>query len=151
MTARVRPAAEGDLDDLVRLFRAYLDFYERPHPADRARGYLAERLEGGDSVVLVAEGQAGLVGFAQCYPTWSSLELSALWVLEDLFVTPSARRSGVGAALLETVVTAAEVASACEVVLETQHANAAAIALYERFGFTRSDEFATYVFDLGPF
>ena len=96
----------------------------------------------------VAEQGPDLVGFTQCYPTWSSLDLEALWVLEDLFVAPSARRAGVATALLEVTSAAASVASACRLVLETQHGNAGAIELYESFGFVRDEEFATYELDL---
>jgi len=60
------------------------------------------------------------------------------WI-EDLFVRPDARRGGVGAALLELAIQTAAERGAKRVELDTNEANAAALALYERHGFsTRS-------------
>jgi GNAT superfamily N-acetyltransferase len=60
------------------------------------------------------------------------------WI-EDLFVRPDARRGGVGAALLELAIQTAADRGAKRVELDTNEANAAALALYERHGFsTRS-------------
>jgi ribosomal protein S18 acetylase RimI-like enzyme len=59
--------------------------------------------------------------------------------LEDLFVRADARRSGVGDALLTLAVERAGERGAKRIELDTNEDNAAAIALYERHGFsTRS-------------
>ena len=148
MTTSGREATDSDLAGLAGLFGAYLEFYGRSHDPDRVRGYLGDRMSRGESIVHVAERGSELVGFTQCYPTWSSLDLDALWVLEDLFVSPPARKSGVARALLEATSAAASAASACRLVLETQHGNARAIGLYESFGFVRDREFLTYELEL---
>ena len=41
------------------------------------------------------------LGFMQLYPSFSSVSLKRLWVLNDLFVRPSVRRGGVARRLLE--------------------------------------------------
>ena len=59
--------------------------------------------------------------------------------LEDLFVTEAARRAGVGEALLTLTVERATLRGARRIELDTNECNAAALALYERHGFsTRS-------------
>jgi GNAT superfamily N-acetyltransferase len=40
------------------------------------------------------------LGFVQLFPSFSSVRAAAIFVLNDLFVLPSARRIGVGAQLL---------------------------------------------------
>lgn len=55
--------------------------------------------------------------------------------LEDLFVSQDARRSGLGAALVEAALTRARERGCARVELDVNEGNAAAIALYERFGF----------------
>jgi len=55
--------------------------------------------------------------------------------LEDLFVRRDARRSGLGAALVETALARARERGCARVELDVNEANDAAIALYERFGF----------------
>jgi ribosomal protein S18 acetylase RimI-like enzyme len=153
VTVTTRRAGAADVDAVAPLFCAYLDFYECPAEIEDVRRYLAARIDGGDSVIHLAESEAATapLGFTQCYPNWSSLDLAPMWVLEDLYVAVDARRGGVAVGLLEATVAAAREAGACRVALETQHSNAPAIALYERTGFTREAEFATYevVFESG--
>lgn len=131
------------------LFGDYLAFYGRSWSESEAGAYLADRMDRGESIVQVAEAGSGLVGFTQCYPTWSSLDLAPMWMLEDLFVAESARRAGVARALMDGAIAAASAAGACRVALETQHHNSPAIALYTSLGFTRDTEFALYALELG--
>jgi ribosomal protein S18 acetylase RimI-like enzyme len=64
--------------------------------------------------------------------------------LNDLFLDPGARRSGVGAALLESAAEYARRFSALRLVLSTELTNTAAQALYEKLGWKRNTEFCTY-------
>ena len=41
------------------------------------------------------------VGFTQLYPTFTSIGLARAWILNDLYVSPEARRQGVGRQLME--------------------------------------------------
>ena len=56
--------------------------------------------------------------------------------LEDLFVREQARRSGLGAALVEAALARARERGCRRVELDTNETNAAALALYHRFGFS---------------
>jgi ribosomal protein S18 acetylase RimI-like enzyme len=56
--------------------------------------------------------------------------------LEDLYVRESARRSGLGAAVVEKALGRARERGCERVELDVNEANAGAIALYERFGFS---------------
>lgn len=140
----VRPATPADLDDLTRLFVGYHEFYGRPGDPAAARDFLAARLRDGDSVVLVAQADGAVVGFTQVYPTWSSVSMARVWVLNDLFVVATARGTGAGRALVRAVLAAAREAGAVRVCLSTQSTNSTAQALYVAEGFTRDDEFWAY-------
>ncbi len=145
MDVRVRVGGRADLDDVVRLFGEYLEFYGCPRDPGDVRAFLDARLHDGGSVVLVAvTGDGPVVGFAQCYPTWSSLSLAPAWVLNDLYVDPAARGTGAGRALVRGALAAARAAGAVSVSLETAVTNARAQALYESEGFVREEEFWTY-------
>ncbi|MFG2875028.1 GNAT family N-acetyltransferase [Streptomyces sp. NPDC048337] len=146
----VRTAGEADLDVAAELFRGYLDFYEVDvEDPGGPRAFLAERIGKDESLVLLAEVPgAGTVGFAQVYRAFSSLTLSTAWILNDLYVAPSGRRTGAGRALLREVLRRAREAGVAGVQLETAYDNHVAQGLYEAEGFVR-EEFHVYFHDLG--
>lgn len=146
----VRAAGEADLDVAAELFRGYLDFYDvAPEDPGRPREFLAERIAKDESLVLLADVEgAGTVGFAQVYRGFSSLALRPAWVLNDLYVTPSGRRTGAGRALLREVLERARRAGVSGVQLETAYDNQVAQGLYESEGFER-EGFHVYFHDLG--
>lgn len=146
----VRAAGEADVEVAAGLFRGYLDFYEvEVTDPDRPRAFLAERLAKDESLVLLADvPEAGTVGFAQVYRTFSSLTMEPAWVLNDLYVAPAGRRTGAGRALLREVLRRAREAGVPGVQLETAYDNTVAQGLYESEGFVR-EEFHLYFHELG--
>lgn len=144
MNLRAETATLADLDDVARLFAQYLTFYERDHAPETVREFVGERLRSGDSIILVARAETGIVAFTQVYPTLSSLDLTPAWILNDLFVDPAVRRSGAGRLLIRAVCERAETAGVSYVALETAHTNHVAQALYEQEGFELDTEFRVY-------
>ena len=141
----VYTATTDDLDDLTRLFAGYLEFYQVPRPASAIREFLQTRLHKGDSHLLIARDQQSLAhGFIQLYPLHASLALRSSWLLSDLYVAPSARRQGVGEALMNAARAHAEATGACGLQLETARDNLAGQALYERLGYVRDEVYYTY-------
>ncbi|MFF4489543.1 GNAT family N-acetyltransferase [Streptomyces sp. NPDC001544] len=143
-TVSVRVATLADLTAVTELFCGYLAFY-RVTVADETRPerFLRDRLENGESLILLAETDAGPVGFAQIYPTFSSLSMGRVWTLNDLYVEASGRRCGVGRALVRSCVERARAAGAVGIQLETASDNAGAQALYRSEGF-EPEAFAAY-------
>ena len=140
----LRPATPDDLDQLAPLFDAYRRFYEQPGDVARASAFLHERLERGESTILVAEADGQLLGFCQLYPTWCSVAAARIFVLYDLFVDPDVRRGGVGRALMRAAQEFGRSAGAVRLDLTTARTNARAQALYESEGWQRDDVFLTY-------
>jgi GNAT superfamily N-acetyltransferase len=133
-----------DLDALIPLFDGYRQFYgQRPDPAG-ARAFLAERFKRGESVIFLAVVDGAIVGFTQLYASFSSVSMKRLWVLNDLFVTPDARKSGAGRALLERAERWADETGAKGLTLSTQITNRTAQRLYEACGWTKDEEFVHY-------
>jgi GNAT superfamily N-acetyltransferase len=130
----IRRATLADLDDLVPLFDGYRRFYEQPADLDGARRFLGARLEAGESMLFVAEEAARLIGFTQLYPSFSSGTMNRVWILNDLFVSPERRRSGVGGALMQAAEDFARASGSKGLTLATQKSNAPAKALYEGRG-----------------
>lgn len=57
--------------------------------------------------------------------------------LLNVAVDPAARRGGIGRTLVEAVIGYARAHAAAKILLEVRASNAAALALYDRLGFTR--------------
>jgi ribosomal protein S18 acetylase RimI-like enzyme len=141
----VRRAAAADAARVAPLFDAYRRFYGLASDLVLSRRYLTERLERGESVVLLAEAPGGAaLGFVQMYPTFSSLRAARVFVLYDLFVAPEARRHGVARRLMEAAVDEARAAGAVALSLQTARTNHAAQRLYDSLGWKRDEEFVEY-------
>ncbi|MGQ7960633.1 GNAT family N-acetyltransferase [Pseudomonas sp. SP16.1] len=141
----VSAAVTADLDDLTRLFAGYLRFYQVPKPEAQIAAFLGERLRRGDSQLFIArDGDGRAQGFVQLYPFQSSLALQPAWLLSDLYVEEAARRTGVGAALMNAARAHAQASGACGLQLETAKTNLAGQRLYERLGYVRDEQFLTY-------
>jgi ribosomal protein S18 acetylase RimI-like enzyme len=130
----IRRATLDDLDVVAPLFDAYRRFYHQPGDVDRARAYLRERMERGESVVLVAHRGTAPAGFTQLYPIFSSVRTVRTFLLNDLFVAEGARRHGVARALLDAAAEFARAEGAAGLMLETMADNAPARALYRAAG-----------------
>jgi GNAT superfamily N-acetyltransferase len=145
MRFEVRPASIRDLDALVPLFDSYRQFYRQASDPARARAFLAERFAHLESVILLAcdERGAGL-GFVQLYPLFSSVGTLRIYLLNDLYVAPAARRIGVASALLKAAAEHARALGAGRLWLQTALDNAPAQALYESLGWQRDGEFCDY-------
>jgi GNAT superfamily N-acetyltransferase len=145
---RVIRATSEHLEALARLFDGYRQFYKEAPDLDGARAFLAERLERGESVLFLAlldqNGQKIPAGLAQLYLSFSSTSMQRLWILNDLFVAPEARKYGVGRALLQAAREHAERTGAKGLELMTARDNHAAQALYESMGWQRDEVFLSY-------
>ena len=138
-------AERKNLDDLVPLFDGYRQFYGQRSDLDAARTFLRHRLERDESVIYVAYADPReATGFTQLYPSFSSVSLKPLWILNDLFVRSDIRRGGFGRALLERARRHAVETGAKGLVLNTGVTNKAAQTLYESCGWLRDDEFFQY-------
>jgi ribosomal protein S18 acetylase RimI-like enzyme len=146
MEIRVRRAESGDVSVVCSLFGGYLDFYGVSVDAFRVRSFLNARLARDDSLIFLAEAKTGepAIGFAQIYPTFSSLALASMWILNDLFVSPRARRLGVGRALVCACIGEAQRAGVNSIELQTARDNHAAQSLYELEGFEQETTFVSY-------
>jgi GNAT superfamily N-acetyltransferase len=138
-------AGRKHLDDVAPLFDEYRQFYGQRSDRDAARAFLGDRIEHDESVIYVAYADGGeAAGFTQLYPSFSSVSLKPLWVLNDLFVRSDIRRGGVGRALLERARQHAVETGAKGLILNTAVTNTAAQTLYESCGWHREDEFLQY-------
>ena len=141
MSVTIARATRGDLDQLAPLYDAYRSFYHQPPDLAKARNFLSERLQRNESVVFLARHDDGsAAGFTQLFPGFSSVRAARVWLLNDLYVDASARRQGVGEALLAAARDFARADGAIRLELETMPDNHIAQSLYRAQGWQQYDE-----------
>jgi GNAT superfamily N-acetyltransferase len=93
-----------------------------------------------EGLQLVARDDAGQpVGFATVLWTWSTLRAARIGVMNDLFVVPEARGTGLADALIAACREEARTHGAAWLGWQTARDNARAQAVYERAGAERSE------------
>lgn len=98
----IRPALPEDIGDIASLIRGLADYERLADSVVLDEATLSTNLFGERpyAEVLVAEADAGIVGFALFFHNFSTFLGRPGIYLEDLFVKPEQRRRGHGKALL---------------------------------------------------
>jgi GNAT superfamily N-acetyltransferase len=140
----IRAIEAGDWDRWLPLWRGYLSFY-RAELAEATSRSTFERLCVADDDVFgfIAVDEAGSGrGLAHCIIHPSTWSRRSSCYLEDLFVAPDGRGSGLGRALLERAKRASEDRGARRLYWHTQQYNGRARSLYDQVG--RPTSFVVY-------
>jgi ribosomal protein S18 acetylase RimI-like enzyme len=145
---RIIQATLEHLDLLTPLFVKYREFYgELPFP-DSSRTFLEKRLRREESVIYLAlhdEDDSKLLGFCQLYPSYSSLSLKRVWILNDIYVAEDARRQLVADHLIQKAKKMARETQAVRMRVSTSANNDVAQKVYESIGFREDTQFKNYV------
>jgi GNAT superfamily N-acetyltransferase len=129
-----------DLQELLPLMRSYCDFYDTA-PSDEqlldlSRALLTDaELEGVQ--VIARDERMVAAGFATVFWSWDTTEGARIGVMNDLFVAPEARGSGVADRLVEACVERCKRRGAVRLEWQTAPDNARAQAVYDRLGGVR--------------
>ena len=78
------------------------------------------------------------------YPTFSTVSLSSVWLLNDLYVEEAHRGKGIASKLMQTAESAAREAGATRVFLRTANDNTTAQSLYEGRNYIQDEVFRRY-------
>ncbi|WP_231510229.1 GNAT family N-acetyltransferase [Fischerella sp. PCC 9605] len=140
------------IEVVAPLFDSYRQFYGEASDLTQAYDFLLKRLMKEESVIFIAIVQNinGIesLGFTQLYPSFSSVSMQKIWILNDLFVLPQVRNQGIATALLNTAKTFALETKAKRLILATAINNYPAQRLYEKAGFSKDEAFYHYQFNL---
>ena len=94
---------------------------------------------------FLASSNGTWIGFAITYWGFSPSKASPVLVLQDLFVIPNARRSGIARTLLRHLDEHARAGGATRIQLQTDNDNLAARNLYASMGFDQLPEKTVYM------
>ena len=138
MSISVKRATLENLNEVSELFNSYRVFYKQDSDLKLAMSFITDRLKNKDSVIFYSHDANGnALGFTQLYPMFSSVSAKSSWVLNDLYVSSSARRLGVGKKLMDTAKSFAIETNSKGIALETGEDNLNAQALYESLGYEK--------------
>jgi GNAT superfamily N-acetyltransferase len=140
---------EADLPDLLPLMRGYCEFYE-VDPSDddllaMSRALIADPEREGLQLIA-RDGDGRAVGFATIFWTWSTLSASRIAIMNDLFLAPEARGSGLADDLIAACLERTRERGATSLGWQTARDNDRAQAVYERVG-GRREEWLDYSLD----
>ncbi len=145
---RIIQATLEHLGLLAPLFVKYREFYgQLPYP-DTSRRFLEKRLERGESVIYLAlpdDDDTRLMGFCQLYPSFSSLSLKRVWIVNDIYVAEDFRRMLVADNLMREAKKMAKETNAVRLRVSTSIGNEVAKKTYESMGFREDTEFKNYI------
>ncbi|QOR66583.1 GNAT family N-acetyltransferase [Cytobacillus suaedae] len=146
----IKKATIEDVHLIAPLFNEYRVFYEQASDEEGAEEYIKTRLANNESIIFIAcnEDKTESYGFTQLYPSFSSVSMSRVWILNDLFVTSSARRNGVAKELMVAAHEFGIDTKAKGISLETTPDNHGAQQLYESLGYKKDEEYFHYFLSL---
>ena len=132
----IRPLLPSDETEWRRLWTGYLDYYETAVPevvyATTFSRLLGEDPQDFNGLLAEVDGQAsGLTHYLFHRHCW---KVENVCYLQDLYVDPAARGTGLGRRLIEAVYNAADANGTPTVYWLTQDFNAAGRRLYDRIG-----------------
>lgn len=134
---QIRPAVEADLPGLVPLVRAYWEFeglagFDAPKTQQLLCRLLREPALG---EAWIAQGPDGVCGYLIAVCLLSLEHRGIMAEIDEFFVLPQLRASGVGAGLLAATEASLTARGCVRLQLQLATGNAAARSFYERHGY----------------
>lgn len=135
MAFTIRELLKEDRPGWENLWGGYLDFYEAQMEAVTIEVTWSRFFDAAEpmlALVAVDSATHELIGLVHCIFHRGTWAIGEFCYLEDLFVASSARKRGVGRALIQAVYNRADARKCERVYWLTQEHNAAARALYDQ-------------------
>ncbi|MFZ5744744.1 MAG: GNAT family N-acetyltransferase [Pseudomonadota bacterium] len=142
MTISIRPATPADLPLIAQLIRDLAEYEKLAHEVRFDEAVMGEKLFGARpyAEVVIGELDGAPQGFALFFHNFSTFEGKPGIYLEDLFVRPEARGSGLGKALLSHLAMLAVERDCARLEWSVLDWNEPAIGFYKKLGARLMDE-----------
>jgi GNAT superfamily N-acetyltransferase len=153
LTVSIRPATRTDLPLIAQFIRDLAEYERLAHEVRFDKAGLGERLfgqnngHGPHAEVLIGEIDGIPQGFALFFHNFSTFEGRPGIYLEDLFVRPEARGSGLGKALLQRLAQLAVERDCARLEWAVLDWNEPSIGFYKSLGAKPMDEWTVFRLD----
>lgn len=133
---------DDHLDQLVPVIEEYRQYCGAQPSPGKTRSFLLDLYSQKKAVTFLAidEPSNNVMGFINLFPSYSTLSLQKIWILNDLGVAKKYRGNGVAKALIQKALSMAKDSGADRVELKTQKTNISAQQLYASLRFTIDEE-----------
>ena len=149
MSLSIRPAIAADISLIGQFIRDLAEYEKLSHAVRFDEAVMAQKLFGARpyAEVLIGEIDGAPQGFALFFHNFSTFEGRPGIYLEDLFVRPDARGSGLGKALLAKLAALAVERDCARLEWSVLDWNTPAIDFYKALGAMPMDEWTVYRVD----
>ncbi len=145
MSIKIRPIELGDKDRWLELFKEYIVFYKSSLSNEQFE-LTWQRINSEFNIKgLVADVDNKIVGFTHYIWRPSTWEVEDFCYLEDLYVDPKNRKSGVGRALIKAVEEIAIAKGSKRLYWTTAPDNETARKLYDKVAITDRVQYKIYL------
>ena len=137
----IREATEADAGAIVKMMRDFAAFEKLEEFFEATEEKMREALFGVGAVAeaLVAYEGSEPAGYAIFFPYFATFRAQKGYYLEDLYVDPAFRGSGVGEAMIRRIAAKGRVRGFERIDFQVLEWNAPAIRFYEKLGVRRDD------------
>ncbi|MFT2112729.1 GNAT family N-acetyltransferase [Marinomonas sp. 2405UD68-3] len=122
----------------------YRQFYGEISDIKSSISFIGNRIISNESVIFVAQKKEKIIGFIQLFPSFSSVTLQKMFIVNDLYVSDKCRGQGVGRALLKESAHYGISKNIKQLFIEGAVSNVKARGLYEDFGFILNSDYMYY-------
>lgn len=137
--------SERYIDQFVVVLDEYREFCGFAASPRETKEFFKNILVKNEATIFIAMSEKDeVMGFINLYPSYSTLSLKRLWILNDLGVSHKFRRLGVAQALIQKSIEFAGQSGAIRIELKTEKLNIHAQKLYSEIGFKVDQEHVYY-------
>ena len=140
----IRACTIDDLEQLVPAFDKYRQFYRQESQPEKVKDFLKLLIKEEKSQIFLSCEDDELTGFVQLYPSFSSIGLAPIWVLNDFFIFGGSNRRDIAKGFLDAAKMLCEASKALRIEVTTRKENHRLHKIYRDYGFEKDYKYDYY-------
>ncbi|NVK22194.1 MAG: GNAT family N-acetyltransferase [Kangiellaceae bacterium] len=138
----------NEIEEFVPHFDSYRQRYKQDSEVERISEFLRHLLEKQAAKIFVSyessEDQQHMTGFVILYPSYSSIGLAPIWILNDFYVFAGEKKRETARALLDQAAKLCKLTDAIRIEVTTRKENYRLHKLYKEYGFEKDYKYDYY-------
>ncbi len=148
MLMEIKLCEINDLERLAPLFDDYRQHFKQASDLESVRNYLQQRLEANETKIYLVQTGEELHGFVLLYPSFSSIGLAPIWILNDFYLKSGNQKRLMAKALLDQIRLDCHDAGGIRIEVTTRKENHKLHKLYKEYGFEKDYKYDYYFLQL---